>query len=75
MGLPGTGRQRCKLIIGRSIVDPLQNEQIQVDFKPLFQCIHVYEALDCRSELQRHYQEDRKVKSCSPGPPATDAKL
>jgi hypothetical protein len=33
-----------------------------VDFKPLFECIHIYSALDSLSELQKSYQADRKVR-------------
>lgn len=46
-------------------VNALDNEHIRIDFKPLYQCIHIYEALDCKAELQRNYQEDRKVRSLS----------
>ncbi|KAH7105359.1 exocyst complex component, sec15 subunit [Auriculariales sp. MPI-PUGE-AT-0066] len=38
-------------------------ESAQVDFKPLYQCIHVYTSLDCLEELQRNYQADRKSQS------------
>lgn len=44
-------------------VNALDNEHIRIDFKPLYQCIHIYEALECKAELQRNYQEDRKVGS------------
>ena len=44
-------------------VDALNNDEIKVDFKPLYQCIHIYEALDRKSELQRSYQEDRKTQA------------
>ncbi|KAK4689058.1 exocyst complex component 6, partial [Tremellales sp. Uapishka_1] len=43
--------------------DALNNEDIVVDFKPLYRCVHIYEALDCRSEMQRNYQEDRKTQA------------
>ncbi|WVR07118.1 hypothetical protein IAU60_004159 [Kwoniella sp. DSM 27419] len=43
--------------------DALDNEEIQIDFKPLYQCIHIYEALERKPELQRSYQEDRKVST------------
>lgn len=49
-----------------SSVDPTSNESIQLDFKPLLQCIHIHDALDSRSELQRSYQEDRKVSEKIP---------
>ncbi|WFD05365.1 Rab GTPase-binding exocyst subunit S15 [Malassezia vespertilionis] len=44
-------------------VDFLNNEHVQVDFKPLYQCIHIYEVLDQREKLQAHYQEDRKAQA------------
>ena len=47
-------------------VDVLNNEEIKIDFKPLFQCIHIYDALNARAELQRNYQEDRKVSTRRP---------
>ncbi|KAK1924132.1 putative rsec15 [Papiliotrema laurentii] len=40
--------------------DALDNDEIQVDFKPLYQCVYIYEALGRTQELQRSYQEDRK---------------
>jgi hypothetical protein len=46
-------------------VDALDNDEISVDFKPLYQCIHIYDALECRPELQRSYQQDRKVNPVS----------
>lgn len=59
-------RSECKY--GRRLsltpkVNALDNEQIRIDFRPLYQCVHIYEALDCKAELQRNYQEDRKVGS------------
>lgn len=44
-------------------VDPQDNARIRIDFRPLYQCIHIYEALDCKAELQRNYQEDRKKQA------------
>ncbi|OCH92199.1 rsec15 [Obba rivulosa] len=41
----------------------LDNEQLQVDFKPLFECIHIYTALDSLDEIRRSYQADRKAQS------------
>ncbi|TFK28905.1 rsec15 [Coprinopsis marcescibilis] len=41
----------------------LDNEKLHVDFKPLFQCIHIYTSLESLSELQRSYQADRKAQS------------
>ncbi|WVQ72415.1 hypothetical protein IAR50_001967 [Cryptococcus sp. DSM 104548] len=43
--------------------DALNNDQINVDFKPLYQCIHIYEALGSKTELQRSFQEDRKTQA------------
>ncbi|KAF8897720.1 exocyst complex component, sec15 subunit [Infundibulicybe gibba] len=41
----------------------LDNEKLRVDFKPLFECIHIYTSLDLIEELQRSYQADRKAQS------------
>ncbi|ORX36771.1 putative exocyst complex subunit Sec15 [Kockovaella imperatae] len=43
--------------------DALNNETVKMDFKPLFQCMHIYEALGVKSELQKNYQEDRKTQA------------
>ncbi|KAF7301857.1 Rsec15 protein [Mycena indigotica] len=43
--------------------DVLNNEQISVDFKPLFECIHIYTTLDSLEDLQKSYQADRKAQS------------
>lgn len=43
------------------IVDVLDNDRLRVDFKPLFECIHIYTTLDSLDELQKSYQADRKV--------------
>lgn len=43
------------------LVNPLNNEHISMDFKPLLQCIHIYDALNSRAELQQAYQADRQV--------------
>ncbi|WWC70274.1 uncharacterized protein I206_104224 [Kwoniella pini CBS 10737] len=43
--------------------DALDNDEIKVDFKPLYQCIHIYEALESKPELQRNYQVDRKTQA------------
>ena len=39
----------------------LDNDKLQIDFKPLYECIHIYTALDSLEELQKSYQADRKV--------------
>lgn len=49
------------MINGSRTVNVLDNEQLKVDFKPLYQCIHIYTAMDAVEELQRSYQADRKV--------------
>ncbi|KAI9001365.1 exocyst complex component sec15 subunit [Trametes punicea] len=41
----------------------LDNDQLKVDFKPLYECIHIYTALDCLDEIRRSYQADRKAQS------------
>ncbi|KAI0082435.1 exocyst complex component sec15 subunit [Panus rudis PR-1116 ss-1] len=41
----------------------LDNDQVRVDFTPLYQCIHIYGALDALDEIRRSYQADRKAQS------------
>lgn len=38
-------------------------ENLQVDFKPLYQSIHIYTTLDSIDELRKSYQADRKAQS------------
>lgn len=44
-----------------SLVNVFDNEKLHVDFKPLFECIHIYTTLNALAELQKSYQADRKV--------------
>lgn len=37
-------------------------ETLKVDFKPLYQSIHIYTTLDSLDELRKSYQADRKVR-------------
>ena len=37
-------------------------ETLKVDFKPLYQSIHIYTALDSLDELRKSYHADRKVR-------------
>ncbi|GAA6010192.1 hypothetical protein JCM10207_005660 [Rhodosporidiobolus poonsookiae] len=41
----------------------LDNENVKIDFKPLYTCIHIYDALDAREELQLSYQADRRAQA------------
>ncbi|KAM0750440.1 exocyst complex subunit Sec15-like protein [Meredithblackwellia eburnea MCA 4105] len=41
----------------------LDNDQVKIDFKPLYLCIHIYDTLDAREELQQSYQEDRRAQA------------
>ncbi|GAA6041621.1 hypothetical protein JCM8097_007771 [Rhodosporidiobolus ruineniae] len=41
----------------------LDNEAVKIDFKPLYTCIHIYDALDAREELQLSYQADRRAQA------------
>ena len=43
------------------VVNVFENDTLHVDFKPLFECIHIYTALDSLDELQKSYQADRKA--------------
>ncbi|BGP12307.1 Rab GTPase-binding exocyst subunit S15 [Rhodosporidiobolus nylandii] len=41
----------------------LDNDAVKIDFKPLYTCIHIYDALDAREELQLSYQADRRAQA------------
>ncbi|SYW85213.1 related to secretory pathway protein (exocyst complex protein Sec15) [Ustilago bromivora] len=41
----------------------VDNEKVKVDFRPLYQCIHIHDALDAREELQASYQDDRRAQA------------
>ncbi|GAA5858297.1 hypothetical protein JCM8547_004638 [Rhodosporidiobolus lusitaniae] len=41
----------------------LDNDTVKIDFKPLYTCIHIYDALDAREELQLSYQADRRAQA------------
>jgi hypothetical protein len=43
-------------------VNAFDNDTLHVDFKPLFECIHIYTALESLDELQKSYQADRKAR-------------
>ncbi|KAI0315382.1 exocyst complex component sec15 subunit [Amylostereum chailletii] len=41
----------------------LDNDELKVDFKPLYQSIHIYSTLDSLDVLRKSYHEDRKIQS------------
>ncbi|KAE8215560.1 hypothetical protein CF327_g1211 [Tilletia walkeri] len=41
----------------------VDNEHVKIDFKPLYQCIHIYDVLNIREQLQQSYQEDRRAQA------------
>ncbi|EST08300.1 Exocyst complex subunit Sec15-like protein [Kalmanozyma brasiliensis GHG001] len=41
----------------------VDNDRVSIDFRPLYQCIHIYDALDLREELQSSYHEDRRAQA------------
>lgn len=44
-------------------VNYLDNAEVKIDFRPLYQSIHIYEVLDQRARLQENYQDDRKAQA------------
>ena len=42
----------------------LDDQTTKIDFKPLYQCIHIYDTLDALEDLQKSYQADRSVSVC-----------
>jgi hypothetical protein len=60
----------CRMLLYQSLPllthnldDVLDNENLHVDFKPLYQSILIYTALDTLEELKKSYQADRKTQS------------
>lgn len=41
----------------------MDNDEVRIDFEPLYQCIHIHDVLDLREELQKNYQEDRRAQA------------
>ncbi|CCO31908.1 Exocyst complex component 6B AltName: Full=Exocyst complex component Sec15B [Rhizoctonia solani AG-1 IB] len=79
-GLSYTNRVGCavELVTNEKVeYDILNNDRIVVDFKPLYQSIHIHTALDALDEFQRTYQADRAAQSSLilTGNPATAANL
>jgi hypothetical protein len=59
--------ERTSTLYNRSLtelcsVNVLNNDKLEVDFKPLFQCIHIYDTLGLLEELRNSYQADRKAR-------------
>lgn len=52
-----------ELVMNQDDFDPLDNENVSIDFKPLLHCIHIYDALAARPDLRKAYQEDRKSQA------------
>ncbi|KAF9908272.1 hypothetical protein BX616_000194, partial [Lobosporangium transversale] len=44
-------------------VDILDADQVNIDFKSLYQCLHIYDELGQRSELRASYAEDRRAQA------------
>ncbi|KAG0316648.1 hypothetical protein BGZ97_006549 [Linnemannia gamsii] len=46
-----------------SEVDILDADQVNIDFKPLYQCLHIYDELGQRAEFRTNYTEDRRAQA------------
>ena len=60
--LPPLSALELTLCMLRDADSLLDNESAKIDFKPLYTCIHIYDTLDARDELQLSYQADRRVR-------------
>lgn len=45
------------------IVDILDADQVKIDLKPLYQCLHIYDELGQRTEFKSNYSEDRRAQA------------
>ncbi|CAG8434342.1 1359_t:CDS:10 [Diversispora eburnea] len=43
--------------------DIINNDQVKIDFRPLYQCLHIHEELGKRNEFKSNYEEDRKAQA------------
>ncbi|CAG8470214.1 2035_t:CDS:2, partial [Scutellospora calospora] len=41
----------------------INNKEVQIDFKPLYQCLHIHEELGKLSEFKSNYEEDRRAQA------------
>lgn len=41
----------------------VDNTEVKIDFRPLYQCLHIYDKLDKREELQQSYKDDRSAQA------------
>ncbi|CAG8811586.1 2657_t:CDS:2, partial [Racocetra persica] len=41
----------------------INNVEVKIDFKPLYQCLHIYEELGKLNEFKSNYEEDRKAQA------------
>ncbi|KAG0357915.1 hypothetical protein BG005_002980 [Podila minutissima] len=46
-----------------SEVDIQDSDQVKLDFKPLYQCLHIYDELGQRTEFRANYAEDRRAQA------------
>ncbi|KAF9110162.1 hypothetical protein BGX27_006704 [Mortierella sp. AM989] len=44
-------------------MDILDADQAKLDFKPLYQCLHIYDELGQRAEFKASYSEDRRAQA------------
>jgi exocyst complex component 6 len=43
-----------------TLVDPLNNDEILIEFRPLYEAMHIYECLNKRDEFHDLYEADRR---------------
>ncbi|CAG8582591.1 18435_t:CDS:10 [Dentiscutata erythropus] len=41
----------------------INNDEVLIDFKPLYQCLHIHEELGKLSEFKTNYEEDRRAQA------------
>ncbi|KAJ8584776.1 exocyst complex subunit Sec15-like protein [Rhizopogon salebrosus TDB-379] len=63
LGLSRVGSAVEMVTQERSDSNVLDSEKLKVDFKPLYQSIHIYTTLDSIDDLRKSYQADRKAQS------------
>lgn len=54
--------EECKYF-NLNIVELLNNDQVKIDFKMLYQCLHIYDYLKMRDEFLAEFSDIRKTQA------------
>lgn len=41
----------------------MNNDRVKVDFRPLYQCLHIHDVMGQKASFRAHYEENRKLQA------------